>query len=160
MKPIPGQRGYFADRNGNIWSINSKDGVPRKLKPGLTRGYYGVSLSGKRSFYVHRLILQTFVGVCPDGMQSCHNNGKRSDNRLSNLRWDTFKNNHADMMKHGTRLMGENHHLSVLNELQVRIIRNYPKHYGDASYLTNVFKVSRRTIRDLRCITKRSWKHI
>ena len=79
---------------------------------------------------------------------------------IYNLKWDTCKNKHSDQIKHGTRLMGENHHLSVLNKLQVRIIRNYPKHYGDSSYLANVFEISRRTIRDLRCNPKRSWKHI
>ncbi len=51
---------------------------------------------------VHRLVLEAFVGPCPPGMEGCHNNGDPWDNQLSNLRWDTHKNNMADAMSHGT----------------------------------------------------------
>lgn len=51
---------------------------------------------------VHRLVLTTFVGDCPDGMEGCHNNGNARDNRLSNLRWDTPLANCDDIRKHGT----------------------------------------------------------
>lgn len=57
---------------------------------------------GKKNFLVHRLVLEAFVGPRPEGMFGCHNNGDPSDNRLENLRWDTPKNNSADMIRHGT----------------------------------------------------------
>jgi hypothetical protein len=41
-------------------------------------------------------------------MQCCHTNGKASDNRLENLRWDTPANNVADRKKHGTYQWGKN----------------------------------------------------
>lgn len=69
-------------------------------------GYLQVALArgatSHKSWLVHRLVLVTFVGPCPHGMESCHNNGTRSDNRLINLRWDTMSGNMFDKKRHGT----------------------------------------------------------
>ena len=62
-------------------------------KPHWTRGsrmksgYFSVCVQGHRNLLVHRLVLETFVGPCPDGMECDHVNRNRSDNRLQNLRW-------------------------------------------------------------------------
>lgn len=68
-------------------------------------GYHEVGLNrgGKqRQMKVHRLVLEAFVGPCPDGMEGCHANGNPADNRLENLRWDTHSSNVADSVEHGT----------------------------------------------------------
>ena len=36
------------------------------------------------------------------GCEACHNDGDRSNNHLSNLRWDTKSNNQKDRVEHGT----------------------------------------------------------
>lgn len=54
---------------------------------------------------VHRLVLEAFVGPCPDGMECCHNNGDPADNRLDNLRWDTLSSNAYDRVEHGVHNM-------------------------------------------------------
>ena len=78
----------------------------RVLDPGTgDTGYVEVRLQidGKsRLKRVHRLVLEAFDGPCPDGLEGCHNNGDRTDNRLSNLRWDSRANNLRDREKHGT----------------------------------------------------------
>ncbi|MGH8035083.1 MAG: HNH endonuclease signature motif containing protein, partial [Lysobacterales bacterium] len=51
---------------------------------------------------VHRLVLEAFVGPCPDGMVGCHNDGDTRNNRLSNRRWDTPGSNNRDKQVHGT----------------------------------------------------------
>lgn len=58
---------------------------------------------------VHRLVLEAFIGKCPDGMECCHNNGIADDNRLENLRWDTHENNNKDRKLHGKYPKGEKH---------------------------------------------------
>ncbi len=112
-KEIPGFPDYYADTNSNIWSYKKHQGslVPRKLKLCKNKkGYLLVKIGGVVR-QVHRLILMTFIGKCPEGMQTCHNNGIKDDNRVENLRWDTPKNNCADRRKHGNQIMGEKHHL-------------------------------------------------
>ena len=56
----------------------------------------------RRNFYVHHLVLVTFVGPCPPGMEGCHWNDIPGDNRLVNLRWDTRRANALDSIRNGT----------------------------------------------------------
>lgn len=56
----------------------------------------------RRAARVHRLVLEAFVGPCPEGMEACHNDGNPANNRLENLRWDTRRNNILDAIRHGT----------------------------------------------------------
>jgi len=58
-------------------------------------GYVRVRIAGKQLF-VHRLVLEAFVGDCPDGMVCLHKNGIRTDNRLANLKWGYAKDNIHD----------------------------------------------------------------
>jgi HNH endonuclease/NUMOD4 motif len=62
-------------------------------------GYKTVVLSkngrNKRAF-VHRLVLEAFVGPCPVGLECCHRDHVKSNNCLQNLRWDTRENNYMD----------------------------------------------------------------
>lgn len=54
----------------------------------------GLSKNGiERRCVVHRLVLESFLGKCPDNMECNHKNGIRSDNRLSNLEWVTKSQN-------------------------------------------------------------------
>ncbi len=70
---------------------------------------------------IHRLVLMAFVGPCPNGMECCHYNDIADDNRLDNLRWDTRKNNHVDMIRHGT--VSRKITNGKLSDKQVRQIR-------------------------------------
>lgn len=63
-----------------------------------------VLLSGggrRQSRSVHTLVLEAFVGPCPDGLEACHWDGDNTNNHLTNLRWDTHIANMADMTRHG-----------------------------------------------------------
>ena len=68
---------------------------------------------------VARLVLELFVGSCPEGMQSCHNDGVKTNNAVSNLRWDTREGNERDKLSHGTRLSGEKMPTAKLTRDQV-----------------------------------------
>lgn len=73
------------------------------------KGYCVVNLTRRPlrvQAMVHLLVLTAFRGSCPEGMWGCHNNGKPSDPRLENLRWDTPAGNHADKKLHGTSQTG------------------------------------------------------
>ena len=58
------------------------------LRPDNCGGYRRVVLCKKNVHYrraVHTLVLMAFVGPCPEGMEGCHKNGIRNDNRVTNL---------------------------------------------------------------------------
>lgn len=109
-RPIAGFDGYFASSDGTIWTAKRKGGasraagqrgelVPLKTSPNR-RGYLlvGLDVKGRNvSRFVHRLILETFVGPRPDGKEACHfPDHDKSNNALSNLRWDTHDENIRD----------------------------------------------------------------
>jgi hypothetical protein len=104
---------------------------------------------------VHQLVAEAFLGPCPEGMEVCHSDGNRANNALSNLRYDTRKNNHADKRLHGTHLVGDTCPASKLTAGDVLAIRASDKR---ASELAREYGVSDANIH---CILKRkSWRHI
>lgn len=110
MKMVLNFSGYFITKNGQIWSVKHK----KFLKPyqGGTSKYWLVMLRKNGKSYnrlIHRLVLETFVGPCPEEMECCHNNGNMFDNRLENLRWDTRKANRQDAMRQGTFPVSTDH---------------------------------------------------
>lgn len=133
MKPIPNFPGYFATEAGEIYSTRlcgqSKGNSPiHPLKGGLDGGGYRLVIlcrEGERfTRKVHRLILETFVGPRPEGMECCHGPNGKLDNSLANLSWGTKSKNHGeDQLRDGTDSRGERNHNVKLNDLQVRIIR-------------------------------------
>ena len=97
------------DGNGYVTVVLKKDGRAFPRRP-------------------HRLVLEAFVGPCPPGCEACHQDGDKKNNFLSNLRWDTHRNNQmVDGRKHGTCRMGlpgELNHAARLTEEKVREIRS------------------------------------
>lgn len=75
------------------------NGKVLRASPVGTTGYLAVGLSkgGKaRTVAVHRIVLEAWVGPCPDGHEGCHNDDDQSNNAVCNLRWDTHRNNCND----------------------------------------------------------------
>lgn len=135
MKSIPGYPDYAITSTGKVYSIRFK----RFLGGSLSKGYLTIALCKKdiiraKTFSVHRLVLETFIGPCPIGMEACHNNGIKIDNRLENLRWDNKCENVRDSIKHGTHVdnRGEKNGNAKLTEQDIQIIR--------ICYKTGIFK--------------------
>lgn len=109
-KPIPGHPGYEASDQGQIRSVRRWVVSParKRVFPGkvlrqftLWNGYKTIHL-GKNlmNIYVHRLVALAFLGPMPHGLEICHNDGDKTNNLLSNLRYDTRAANMADRKKH------------------------------------------------------------
>jgi NUMOD4 motif/HNH endonuclease len=91
------------------WGRPMTKRVPERiLKPQrLNHGHLMVYLSSegtRKRVLIHRLVLEAFIGPCPDGQQACHFNDIANDNRLINLRWDSPSANNHDIVRNG------NHH--------------------------------------------------
>ena len=111
-----------------------------------------------RTRYVAHLVLTAFVGPCPDGMETCHNNGDCADDRLVNLRWDTHAANLADKIAHGTHNRGSRHNMAKLTEPQVLEIRRRGFAGESRSLLAVEFKVSKTTVAGI--INLKRWGHL
>lgn len=93
-------------------SYGMVDQFQEKVQGGILAGTIGsmgypmVNIDGKPRT-IHRLMMMAFCGPPPVGMEVCHNNGVRHDNRLCNLRWATHTENLSDRKIHGTDNTGE-----------------------------------------------------
>lgn len=65
---------------------------------------------------IHQLVLRMFVGRCPSGKETCHDNGNCRDNRLENLRYGTRKENLNDRHRHGTMTKGQHHGAATMTD--------------------------------------------
>lgn len=111
-----------------------------------------------KSFRSHRLILEAFVGPCPEGLAACHNDGDRSNNRLSNLRWDTFANNQSDARRHGTMAIGSRQGLSKINESIATTIRVRIAGGERPTDLAGEYGITYRCLRNV--VARNTWKHV
>jgi hypothetical protein len=94
--PVPGREGYEVSNLGGI----RLDGQP--VVPKTWDSYPMVRLGTRQQYVaVHRIELEAFVGPCPEGMEGCHDNDVKHDNRLYNLRWDTQRRNAQDAVRNG-----------------------------------------------------------
>jgi hypothetical protein len=114
-RPVVGFEGlYEVSDQGRVRTLGRVDARGRRrqarlLKTGRSaRGYVQVGLTPRgagneveaaRTFYVHSLVLEAFVGPRPEGMDACHGNDVPWDNRLVNLRWDTRFANFVDRVR-------------------------------------------------------------
>lgn len=160
LDPIPGFPGYSACRLGIIFSLRSilkgshPGPFPLKTRPDKD-GYLIVGLYRDGYQYclkVHTIILNTYVGPKPDGMECRHANNVRDDNRLSNLSWGTHAQNMDDLTRSGIR-KGERHHRAKLRDSDIPTIRAM-----NATDAAEKFNISIGTAQNI--IRRHSWKHI
>lgn len=145
LKDIPGFPDYAITKDGRVWSKprTDKQGGRRKGKWlrswGCGTGHLCVLLDCSSKKYVHRLVLEVFVGPCPPGMECRHLDGNPANNNLDNLKWGTHIENSQDSIRHGTHSClrrGTTNNRAKLTEDKVRVIR----------YLRDVAKFSLKDI--------------
>lgn len=169
-RTVPDFPGYRVCDDGSVWSCwvshgkcgQRPDGRWRQLKPYLDKdGYHDFRLKnthGYKHFRGHRLVLELFVGPCPDGMVAAHNNGIRQDNGLGNLRWATQSDNVRDKIKHGTSQLGERHGMAKLTAEEVIEIRRRKSLGESTRELASEFGIANVTAKFI--ISRRLWKHL
>jgi hypothetical protein len=113
--PIPGHEGHYeVSDHGSVRSLDrvivDKNGLKKNLTGRTLKsikqksGYLAVSLpngGSSRIWRVHQLVALSFIGTPPDGMETCHSNDVRTDNRAENLRYDTHSANARDHVRSG-----------------------------------------------------------
>jgi hypothetical protein len=130
--PISGFHGYEVSNLGRVRSFRNSRGRsildPKYLVGSIQDpGYPIVNLrcEGKtHKRFVHRLVLEAFVGPCPNGWVTCHHpDNDRTNCRLDNLRWAPYSENENDKKIQGVYPEGQKHHNARLTCAQVVEIR-------------------------------------
>lgn len=162
-RTIEGFTRYRVGNDGSIW--RHCRGAGHRTRPERWKrlagcvqqgGYIRVRLyhsgGGMARLLVHRIVLEAFVGPCPEGKEACHGDGDPTNNALDNLRWDTRKNNCWDAEKHGTSSRGERNGNAKLTIEQVEQIKKeyvpMSRIFGGPS-LAKKYGVSQTTISDI-----------
>lgn len=103
LTSIPGYPGYSITHDGRVQT--DKTGLWRKVHISKNTGYATVGLYRDGEMHlvtIHRLLLETFVGPCPLGMECRHLDSDKSNNNLNNLVWNTHYRNTEDRTLRGT----------------------------------------------------------
>jgi len=117
--------------------------------------YPSVGFQGK-TWKVHRLFYEKFIGKIPKGLYVCHKCDNTTCVNPLHLFLGTQKDNMADMVSKGradtTKKRGKNNGRAVLNETQVLAIRASKKRNV---VLAKMFGVTDTTIRNIKL--KKIW---
>jgi hypothetical protein len=170
-KDIHGYEGlYQVSDLGRVRSLIDKYG--RKsiyiLKPNENCYYYHVVLHkdciGKTK-RIHRLVLETFVGPCPEGMESRHLDCNSKNNMLNNLCWGTRSNNRKDSIRNGTwfnpkpnNLKGQNNPSSIFKDDDILNIRKLYKNGLTTGQIGKIYKTNYKNI--WRIVNNKRWSHV
>ena len=146
FRKIPDVEGYLVNKRGEVYSQKTE----KLLLPQITKhGYLQVNLSGEQR-KIHELVLTTFKGVRPKGMESRHLDGDKLNNFEDNLEWGTRSQNTKDQIRHGTFnshfVKGENHYNATLSDLEVKLIRSMVANGAMQKEAAKVFGVNPATI--------------
>ncbi len=157
-KKIVDHPNYAVSRDGFVKSLK-RDLIlqPRYDKDGYNTAvlYNNGMPTGRR---VHRLVLEAYVGPCPEGMQVRHLDGDVYNNNLDNLAYGTAQQNQADRKKHGTAVgNGSANAASKLTETEVLEIRKLRCNENTRS-LADRYGVTPSLISAI--CTRRRWRHI
>jgi hypothetical protein len=107
---------------------------------------------------IHVLVLKTFVGECPEGMECRHLDDNPSNNRLSNLCWGTKKENAGDRIRNGHNACGERNGFSSLKKKQVIEIRRLHSLGIGQQEIADRFNVTQPHVS--RIVLRQSWAHV
>ena len=171
-RPVPDWPGYEVSNLGRVKSIDrtityiGRWGKPTKrLFKGRIlafrlkdTGYFMVNLvKGHKSHmrYVHRLVAEAFIGPIPKGMCVLHGPNGCQDNRASELRIGTHKQNSADMFRDGTARRGAEVPTAKLTEDDIPAIRADTR---SSSAIAADYGVSRSNIDFIK--RRVTWKHV
>jgi len=168
-KDIPGYEGkYTITKCGKVWSKARRRTVDRRIignkylsQGKMKSGHIIVSLSKNGtsvSYLVHRLVLETFAGPCPDGMECRHLDGDPSNNHISNLKWGTRSENYEDAVEHGTAILGEKGTNAKLKNGEIRGIKFLLVSGQTQKTISQLYGVSQSAISRIK--NDKRWKHI
>lgn len=139
FKPLPRDPAYQVSARGKVRGVHGLLMREQVVKGGYRR----VPLRDGKHYLVHRLVLETFVGPCPEGHEASHEDGNPENNWLSNLRWRPVSENNKLRVEHGTHFSRGR---AILTEDDVATIRRRVDAGETVSDVARDYPVSRSTV--------------
>lgn len=158
-RQIPNFPAYHVSNYGEVFSFISMKQLEFREVPKDKHLIVNLYKNKRSSSYlVHRLVLETFIGLAPINTEASHLDGNPKNNRLDNLIWETRKENHARKVAHGTHRQGEKINFTKLNEQQVKQIRELGKRGIQHVDIAPLFNISPNQVGKI-CHLE-AWKHV
>lgn len=155
---IAGYEGAY--QVSDLGSVRSKNRI-LKGSPG-SNGYLTVGLhkgTSQKTFPIHFLVAQAFLGSRPSGLQINHINAVKSDNRLVNLEYCTPSKNRAHSFAIGNEsTAGEQSKVAKLCNRDILEIRYLSKAGHMQKDIAKTFGITQSNV-SLICSNKR-WGHM
>lgn len=152
--PVEGHEGsYEVSSFGRVRSLDRPTRRGKMLATAVDHKgsgyrYVGLAKDGHTTkVNVHTLVLRAFVGPRPEGMQCLHDDGDRTNPRLSNLKWGTQAENMQDKVRHGTHARGERGGRSVMTNEVAQWVR---ESHQSSLELSAVLECASSTVRAIR----------
>jgi hypothetical protein len=107
-RPVVGYEGlYEVSDQGRVRTTRRKGsaGGLRKLHTNKATGYVALGLCREGQMAtktVHNLVMEAFIGPCPEGQEIRHLDGNPANPQLDNLAYGTSYENKLDTIRHGT----------------------------------------------------------
>jgi hypothetical protein len=172
-EPIAGFPLYQVSSLGRVQSIDHTITVPNRWGTLTTRhvrgrilngqldrkGYLMVTLystpgaEGRERRYVHQIVAEAFIGVCPPGKEVAHGPNGKLDNRASQLRHRTHRENVLEQRRDGTHHYGAREACSAGHEYTPET--NYIRRHPDGSFLERVCRICENAAYERRKVRER-----
>jgi len=165
-RPIPDWPAYEISSDGRVRRVRQSKGASagRELRPMLNKKtrYLSVCLCERprsKRIDIHRLVALAFLGPQPSAHHLvAHNDGTRSNNVVTNLRWATQSENLRDCRSHGTAMIGSKNPSASISELDVRAIRRMKTLGIPRAAIAEGYGMHIRSI--FRILSNTSWEHV
>lgn len=168
-RPVRGWEGlYEVSNTGKARSLPRP--TPHGMRGGNELGHYvrkhdgypevrlGAPGRKPQKRMLHHLVLEAFVGPCPEGLEALHGPGGKLDASLPNLSWGTRAQNIGDRVRDHQSQRGERHGLTTLTWEQVCEIRRLVAERKMYQYeIAARFGVSKQTITNIK--TGHTWAY-
>jgi hypothetical protein len=157
---VPRFPAYLVGEDGSLWTRHIRGAKGKRLSDTWLKANEHIEKSGYIRDSLHRpgefrrvrrqqIVLETFVGPCPPGMEACHENDVKTDNRLCNLSWGTRAKNVRDAHRNGRMASGADRPNAKLNAARAQLIREQRAGGAKLSELAKSYGVSIGTIRQV-----------
>jgi len=165
-RPIPDWPAYEVSSDGHVRRVRRSKGalagcVLRPMRNKKTR-YLSVCLCESprsKRIDIHRLVALAFLGPQPSERHLvAHNDGSRTNNAVTNLRWATQSENLRDCRSHGTAMIGSKNPSASISELDVRAIRRMKTLGIPRAVIAEGYGMHIRSI--FRILSNTSWEHV